>query len=161
MGSWLTKILPVVVCPEISSPAQSLASVMKVPSNSCLPWRAAFCSFCFGSLGENSGSLRQQRNANTLQRSTINSPAKKVNMLDSKKHHHLRSLRHSAFGAGLLETTSLHSSQHDIPTAHYSHSAIRPLALQQKTRQSILAGRSKARAHLTSPAALATADCGQ
>lgn len=88
----LTRIRPVVVCPEISSPAQSLASVIKVPSNS-LPWRADFCSFCFGSFGESSGSLRQQRKANARQRSTISSPARKVKMLDSRKHHHFRSLR--------------------------------------------------------------------
>lgn len=93
----LTKIRPVVVCPEISSPAQSLASVIKVPSNS-LPWRLVFCSFCFGSFGANSGSLRQQRKANARQRSTISSPARKVKMLDSRKHHHFRSFRQSSTG---------------------------------------------------------------
>lgn len=86
-----------VVCPEISSPAQSLASVIKVPSNS-LPWRAVFCSFCFGSFGESSGSLRQQRKANARQRSTISSPARKVKMLDRRKHHHFRSLRQPSTG---------------------------------------------------------------
>lgn len=93
----LTKIRPVVVCPEISSPAQSLASVIKVPSNS-LFWRAVFCSFCFGSFGESSGSLRQQRIANARQRSTISSPARKVKMLDRRKHHHFRSLRQPSTG---------------------------------------------------------------
>ena len=81
----------------MSSPAQSLASVIKVPSNS-LPWRAAFCSFCLGSFGANSGSLRHQRKANARQSKTISSPARKVNMLDSKKHHHFRSRRQSSFG---------------------------------------------------------------
>lgn len=95
----LTRIRPVVVCPEINSPAQSLASVIKVPSNS-LPWRAVFCSFCFGSFGQTSGSLRQQRKANARQRSTISSPARKVKMLDSRKHHHFRSLRQSSITGG-------------------------------------------------------------
>lgn len=85
----LTKILPVVVCPDINSPAQSLASVMKVPSNSCFPCRLAFCSFCFGSFGDSSGSLRQHKKAKARHSKTTRSPAKKVNMLLSRKHHHL------------------------------------------------------------------------
>jgi len=93
----LTRIRPVVVCPEISSPAQSFASVINVPSNS-LFWRAVFCSFCFGSFGDSSGSLRQQRKANARQSSTISSPARKVKMLDSRKHHHFRSFRQSSTG---------------------------------------------------------------
>lgn len=89
----LTRILPVVVCPEISSPAQSLASVMNVPSNSCLPCLAAFCSFCLGSFGPNSASFRQQRKAKSLHTSTMSSPATKVQTLDKRKHHHLRTRR--------------------------------------------------------------------
>lgn len=91
----LTRIRPVVVCPEMSSPAQSLASVIKVPSNS-LFWRAAFCSFCLGSFGATSGSFRQQRKAKALQSRTMSSPARKVKMLERTKHHHFRTLRHSA-----------------------------------------------------------------
>lgn len=85
---------PVVVCPEMSSPAQSLASVIKVPSKSCLPCLAAFCSFCFGSLGPYSASLRQHRNAKARHISTMSSPARNVHMLDSRKHQYLRTWRH-------------------------------------------------------------------
>lgn len=84
-----------VVWPEISSPAQSFASVMKVPSNSCFPCRAAFCSFCFGSLGASSGSLWQQTNAHARHTSTTHSPARNVKIDDRRKHHHFRTLRHS------------------------------------------------------------------
>lgn len=101
----LTRILPVVVWPDISSPAQSLASVIKVPSNSCLP-RLAFCSFCFGSFGDNSGSLRQQMNTNARHSSTISSPAKNVNMLDRRKHHHFRTIRHSSIGSSVVTKSS-------------------------------------------------------
>lgn len=107
----LTKILPVVVWPDISSPAQSLASVIKVPSNSCLP-RLAFCSFCLGSFGDSSGSLRQHMNAKARQRRTMRSPAKNVKMLDKRKHHHFRSWRHSSIGASVVINSS---SQPDIP----------------------------------------------
>lgn len=89
----LTKIRPVVVCPEISSPAQSLASVINVPSNSCFPCRLAFCSFCFGSFGARSGSLRQQIKAKARQSRTTSRPAKNVNILESRKHHHFLSFR--------------------------------------------------------------------
>lgn len=94
--SRLTRIRPVVVCPEMSSPAQSLASVMKVPSNSCLFWRFAFCSFCFGSFGPSSGSLRQHRKAAARHSSTMSRPARKVKMLERRKHHHFRTLRQSS-----------------------------------------------------------------
>lgn len=102
IGLWcariLTKIRPVVVWPDISSPAQSLASVMNVPSNSCLPCRLAFCSFCFGSFGASSGSLRQQMNANARHSSTTSRPAKNVNILDNRKHHHFLPLRQMRSG---------------------------------------------------------------
>lgn len=90
----LTKILPVVVCPDISSPAQSLASVMKVPSNSCFPCRLAFCSFCFGSFGDSSGSLLQHKKAKARHSRTTRRPATNVAMLDTRKHHHFRSVKH-------------------------------------------------------------------
>lgn len=91
----LTKILPVVVWPDISSPAQSFASVMNVPSNSCFPlW--AFCSFCLGSFGASSGSFRQHRKANALHSKTMSRPARKVNILDRRKHHHLRTFKQSS-----------------------------------------------------------------
>lgn len=102
----VTRIRPVVVCPEMSSPAQSLASVMKVPSNSCLPCRAAFCSFCFGSLGENSGSFRQQMKAARRHSTTIVSPARKVTIDESRKHHHFRTLRQSSMGVGSVAASS-------------------------------------------------------
>lgn len=86
---------PVVVCPDISSPAQSFASVMNVPSNSCLP-RAAFCSFCLGSLGAYSASLRQHKKANARHISTMRSPARNVHILDNKKHQYFRTLRQSS-----------------------------------------------------------------
>lgn len=92
----LTRIRPVVVCPDISSPAQSLASVIKVPSKSCFPCLAAFCSFCFGSLGPYSASFRQHKNAKARHISTISSPARKVHMLDSRKHQYFRSERHGS-----------------------------------------------------------------
>lgn len=90
-----TSIRPVVVCPEISSPAQSLASVINVPSNSCLPCLAAFCSFCLGSFGPRSASLRQHRNANARHINTISNPARNVQMLDKRKHQYLRTARQS------------------------------------------------------------------
>ncbi|GLH10080.1 uncharacterized protein GBIM_15068 [Gryllus bimaculatus] len=113
-----TKILPVVVCPEINSPAQSLASVMKVPSNSCLPCLALFCSFCFGSFGDSSGSFRQHRNANALHTRTINKPARNVKILDNTKHHHLRTVRQSSSGGGVASSTG---QQHDMPATRLPH----------------------------------------
>lgn len=109
----LTRIRPVVVWPDISSPAQSLASVMNVPSNSCLP-RLAFCSFCLGSLGDSSGSLRQHMKAKARHSSTIKSPARNVNILDIRKHHHFRSWRHSSIGSSVVTNNS---SAQLIPTA--------------------------------------------
>lgn len=67
---------------------------MKVPSNSCFPCRLAFCSFCFGSFGDSSGSLRQHKKAKARHSKTTNRPAKNVKMLDSRKHHHFRSVKH-------------------------------------------------------------------
>lgn len=118
-----TRIRPVVVCPEMSSPAQSLASVMKVPSNSCLPWRAAFCSFCLGSLGENSGSLRQQMKAARRHNTTTASPARKVTIDESRKHHHFRTLRQSSMGVG-----SVAASSHDAMDTKAFTRAARALA---------------------------------
>ena len=96
----LTKMRPVVVCPEMSSPAQSLASVTKVPSNSSLACRGGlgkFCCCCFKSLWLYSGdaSFRQQIIDKARHKRTISRPARKVKMLDRRKHHHFRSLRHS------------------------------------------------------------------
>lgn len=108
----LTNILPVVVWPEISSPAQSLASVINVPSNSCLP-RLAFCSFCLGSLGDSSGSLRQHMKANARHNSTMSRPARNVKILDNRKHHHFRILRQSSGDSVVNAIAS--SSQPDIP----------------------------------------------
>lgn len=102
----LTSIRPVVVWPEISSPAQSLASVMKVPSNSCFPCRAAFCSFCLGSLGESSGSLRQQTNAQARHNNTTRKPARNVKIEDRRKHHHFLTLRHSGSDGAVVVPSS-------------------------------------------------------
>ncbi|CAF4813536.1 unnamed protein product [Pieris macdunnoughi] len=102
-----TSIRPVVVWPEISSPAQSLASVIKVPSNSCFPWRAAFCSFSFGSLGDSSGSRRQHTKAHNRHSSTTSRPAMNVTIEDRRKHHHFRTLRQSSSsGIGAVVASS-------------------------------------------------------
>lgn len=74
---------------------------MNVPSNSCLP-RLAFCSFCLGSLGDSSGSFRQQMNANARHSSTMKSPTRNVKILDRRKHHHFRSIRHSSIGSSVV-----------------------------------------------------------
>lgn len=107
----LTRILPVVVCPDISSPAQSLASVMKVPSNSCFPSLAAFCSFCLGSFGPRSVSLLQQRKAKSLHTRTISSPAKKVQMEDKRKHQYFLSSRQGSVVVGMVEETFWYAVQ--------------------------------------------------
>lgn len=104
------------VCPDISSPAQSLASVMNVPSNSCLPCR--FCSFLGSAFGQpgaasSAGCLRVNRNAKNRHSSTISSPARNVNTLDNRKHHHLRSCRHSVFGGNVVACTG-HCAQHGL-----------------------------------------------
>lgn len=103
-----------VVCPDMSSPAQSFASVMKVPSNSCFPWRAAFCSFCLGSLGASSGSLWQQTNVHARHTSTTVSPARNVMMDDRRKHHHFRTLRHAVTSSG-SDVEDVSSSDEAIP----------------------------------------------
>lgn len=115
----LTRIRPVVVWPDISSPAQSLASVMNVPSNSCLP-RLAFCSFCFGSLGDSSGSFRQHMKAKARHSSTMKSPARNVNILDSRKHHHFRSIRHSSIGSSVVTNSSAQLIPNELCTVSTS-----------------------------------------
>lgn len=106
----LTRILPVVVCPEISSPAQSLASVTKFPSIRFLglgppPWVgggpcccSSSFSFSFAAAISEACSfvLRQQRKAKARHIKTMKMPARKVKMLESKKHHHFRSSRQSS-----------------------------------------------------------------
>lgn len=116
----------------MSSPAQSLASVMKVPSNSCLPCRAAFCSFCLGSFGASSGSLRQQTNAHARHTSTTRSPARNVKIDDRRKHHHFRTLRQSSSG---IDAVVASSSDEAIPRgreassqARHARAAVRALA---------------------------------
>lgn len=112
----------------MSSPAQSLASVMKVPSNSCFPCLAAFCSFCFGSLGPYSASFRQHKKARARHISTISSPARNVQMLDNKKHQYFRSTRHSCPGtvallmdeSGSPAASSLVIPRWALPTAETS-----------------------------------------
>lgn len=105
-----TRIRPVVVCPEISSPAQSLASVINVPSNSCLP-RCAFCSFCLGSLGAYSASLRQHKKAKARHIRTMRRPARKVHMLDSRKHQYFRTARHPSGSVGSSVVASVGDTQ--------------------------------------------------
>uniref|UniRef100_A0A1A9UQ55 Uncharacterized protein n=1 Tax=Glossina austeni TaxID=7395 RepID=A0A1A9UQ55_GLOAU len=106
----LTNIRPVVVWPDMSSPAQSLASVIKVPSNSCL--FLAFCSFCLASLGPKSGSLRQHTNANARHSNTMNNPTRNVIMLDSKKHQYFRTLRHSSASNEFLILKNVYTHEH-------------------------------------------------
>ena len=94
----ITRMRPVVVWPEISSPAQSLASVTNVPSNSsfcCLGGLGRFCCFKSLWLYSGEGSFRQQMMESARHKRTMSRPARKVKMLESRKHHHLRSLRHS------------------------------------------------------------------
>lgn len=95
---WLTKILPVVDCPDISSPAQSLASVIKPISATSLLLPATLLSgtLVLMTAWVSPDFFRQQMKANTRHNKMMNRPTKKVIMLESKKHHHLRSLRHSA-----------------------------------------------------------------
>lgn len=129
----LTNIRPVVVCPDISSPAQSLASVMNVPSNSCLPCRfGSFLGSLFGQPGaaSSAGCLRVNRNAKNRHRSTISSPARNVNTLDSRKHHHLRSCRHSVFGGIVVVCTGHSCAQHCLSGSIVPHRG-RPIRKHQ------------------------------
>lgn len=119
-----------VVWPEMSSPAQSLASVMKVPSNSCFPCRAAFCSFCLGSLGESSGSLRQQTNAHARHNNTTRKPARNVKIEDRRKHHHFLTLRHSGSDGAVV----VPSSDEAIPGREASRQARRARATRALAR---------------------------
>lgn len=151
----------------MSSPAQSLASVMKVPSNSCLPCRAAFCSFCLGSLGASSGSLRQHTNAHARHTSTTSRPARKVKIDDKRKHHHFRTLRQSSSG---IDAVVASSSDEAIPRGREASSQARH-ALQRRGRshagpratelaappRAVDAARS-IRARVASPPALPTRD---
>lgn len=85
---------------------------MKVPSNSCFPCRLAFCSFCFGSFGESSGSLRQHTKAKARHSKTTARPAINVKKLLSRKHHHFRSVKHfssSPISAGRLDAVVMYA----------------------------------------------------
>lgn len=106
----LTRILPVVVWPEMSSPAQSLASVTKLPSIRFLGlgWPGGWPCCCARSFSfsccfwySDASRLRQQRKEKARHISTMKIPARKVKILDSKKHHHFRSLRHSSSVCGV------------------------------------------------------------
>lgn len=95
----LTRILPVVDCPDINSPAQSLASVINPISATSLllpPPPLLSGTFVFVAAWESLAFIRQQMKANPRHMRMMNNPTKKVIMLESKKHHHLRSLRHSS-----------------------------------------------------------------
>lgn len=88
-----------VVCPEISSPAQSLASVMNPISATSLlllPPILLSGTFVLVTAWVSPVFFRQQMKASARHMSMMNRPTKKVIMLESKKHHHLRSLRHSS-----------------------------------------------------------------
>lgn len=100
----LTRIRPVVDCPEMSSPAQSFASVMNPISFP--PAVAAPAPAFTGSLTGATGLappplswLRQQRKAKARHIKMMNRPAKNVNTLDRRKHHHFRSFMHSSCGS--------------------------------------------------------------
>ena len=98
----LTKILPVPVWPEMSSPAQSFASDMKSPSGpllpSPLPCRRLASSSCRRSSAaeKSSSSFLQQRQAMPRTEATVMRPTRKVKMEDRRKHHHFRSIKHSS-----------------------------------------------------------------
>ena len=97
----LTRILPVPVWPEMSSPAQSLAPAMKSPvwppSNL---FSSSACFFC--SAGVKSATFLQHTAAQALMRRTEKTPTMKERMEERRKHHHLRSARHS--GSEWLES---------------------------------------------------------
>lgn len=110
----LTNILPVVDCPEMSSPAQSFASVINPisfpPATTAAP-PAAFGSAALTTFAPAPAPLfslfRQQRKANARQIRMMKSPAMNVNTLDRRKHHHLRSFMHSSWGLRIrVELTS-------------------------------------------------------
>lgn len=155
---------PVVVWPEISSPAQSFASVMNVPSNSCFPCRAAFCSFCLGSLGASSGSLRQQRYAAMRHNDTTANPAMNVMIDERRKHHHFRTLRHSTSSGS--DAVVVSSSDEAIPlgreassqachapaiTPHTSRACRRPARDWAAPRTPPAPGRCRAAIDLAAP----------
>ncbi|CAB3226554.1 unnamed protein product [Arctia plantaginis] len=99
---------------------------MNVPSNSCLFWRAAFCSFCLGSLGASSGSLWQQTNAHARHNSTTNNPARNVNIDDRRKHHHFRTLRQSSSSLNSpVDAVVASSSDEAIPRGREASSQAR------------------------------------
>ncbi|GFU80408.1 hypothetical protein TNCV_3521801 [Trichonephila clavipes] len=119
-GMWemrLTNILPVVDCPEMSSPAQSFASVINPisfppaiappPGTPPLPGSVALTTFAPAPAPLFS-LFRQQRKANARQIRMMKSPAMNVNTLDRRKHHHLRSFMHSSWALRALVT--FHSS---------------------------------------------------
>lgn len=143
-----------VVCPDMSSPAQSFASVLyiihknksilsyifisstplivtyiKLASNSCcccLPgfwpgWTGPICwTICcspgfniFGSPwiggpgpGATYSFFRQHMKDSALHIRTRASPAKKVKMLESRKHHHFLSFKHSSSSGFTTEASS-------------------------------------------------------
>lgn len=98
----LTNILPVVDCPEINSPAQSFASVMNpISLPPPVPATAPFATSLFGPglVPAPLSWFRQQRKANARHIKMMKRPAKNVNTLDRRKHHHFRSFIHSSWGS--------------------------------------------------------------
>ena len=123
--SVLTRILPVVVCPEISSPAQSLASVTKLPSTRFMdlalpggrpPWFCWAASFSFCCWTSNSVASLCLQNKNSPRRhiKTIAIPATKVKMLDRRKHQYMRFSRQLS----LTIASSSTSSETLLPTTN-------------------------------------------
>ena len=117
-----TRILPMPVWAEISSPAQSLASDRKSPSGASsgfCPWSLNFLassfSLCFSSSLKGSTSFyedsicwRENISHNTLTcvhkycwanlvTMTDIKPRRKVKIDERRKHHHFLSLRHSSY----------------------------------------------------------------
>lgn len=116
----LTSMRPVVVCPEMSPPAQSFASVISPisvapspgalrwlapcpPAASCAAWAAALAWAAFPA----ALALRlreQQRKANARQIRIMKRPARNVKIDDSRKQYHFRVFRHSSCGLMVVVT---------------------------------------------------------
>lgn len=92
----VTKYRPVVFWPDIISRALSLASSKNLRVSFRLAVRTLWAVFCFASFPARRRFFWRPTTQDTVRhRSTISTPASNEQMLDNKKTHHLRSLRHS------------------------------------------------------------------
>ncbi len=100
----LTKMRPVVVCPEMSSPAQSLASVTH-PISASGPAPPPWPGGLEGLPCLTTAAFRwQQSHANMRHDNTSSKPTKKVMRLEHRKAYQCRLLKHSSCG---VKTTPL------------------------------------------------------